>query len=71
MKDKSDKEDHSRFIKNTYKIGSWFLVGSLMGLGVNRVLSNSGTLPIMIYFRYPLRLMLFLMPNLIFYPVYD
>jgi hypothetical protein len=44
---------------------------SFLGLGLNWVLSNSSVLPVMVYYRYPLRLLLFLGPNLVFVPVYE
>ncbi len=45
-------------------------LSSIMGLGLNRILTNIKVLPSSIYFRWPLRIITFLLPNALFYPAH-
>ena len=70
MQDKTEKSDYDKFFNNTKKIFYRFSIGTILGLGLNWILTNLGHMPIMIYYRWPLRLIYVLCPNIIFFPVY-
>ena len=70
MRDKSEIKDHNKFTNNTKMMTLRFGISSLIGLGLNRITTNINILPIMIYFRWPLRFIIFSFPNLLFLPAH-